>query len=213
MRALSAVPDIHGGYTRTKASPRCKALLAMSEAGVSGPGAGSGAAATSASPRSRRLAAKAPAASLPPAMATLKALEKFLDDARALPEGSPHRLQAARSVLSVLIAQLPAHGPLLSLVKQAYDDLLAPTVAKHQPHALHPIHPLQLQAANHEATLRHTVGRMRRVDAEVVRVARLKARLRTGVLETTRRYAAARTRHTRSLVHAQSRARPRAHRV
>ena len=126
----------------------------------------------------------------PRSVATLEALKHHVDDIATLPVGSFHRLHASRNALSLLIAKLgPTHVPLLSLIKQEYEAALEPLAAravKHT-HSLHPIHPLQLTAAYHEADLRHLASRVQRVDREVIRVARLKARLRAGVLESTRR--------------------------
>ena len=188
MQVLGAIPQV-GPFGRSKVSPRVKALLAVGEASGSNSSRGLHGSAR-ASPRSRRLRPMVSTAASPRPTATLKALEQYMSDVVAtLPAGSLHRLHASRSVLSTLIAQLPTHGPLLSLIKQEYESILEPmTAAAAEPlHPLHPIHGLQLPAAYHEADLRHIVGRMRHVDSEVIRVARVKAHLRAGVLEVTRR--------------------------
>ena len=119
----------------------------------------------------------------------LKALEQYMAEAASLQAGSAHRLHAARYVLTSLIAQLPRHGPLLSLIKAEYETSIAPILARAPPppHQLWTVHPLQLQATKHEADLRHIKSKLRRADADVLVAARQKALLRTACLEVCRR--------------------------
>ena len=57
---------------------------------------------------------------------SLHALEQYLhNELTALPRKAPHRMVAIRHVFSEIIASLPAHGPLLSEVKQEYERALA----------------------------------------------------------------------------------------
>ncbi|KAL1530815.1 hypothetical protein AB1Y20_001711 [Prymnesium parvum] len=187
MRSLSAIPDVRG---HPRLSPRLKDLLWDQPAShtpaspaspprkpVSPP---------LPSPRSRRLPSL-PTAPSPSAPDVLRALGQYMDDASSLPPGSVHRLQAARHVLNLLAAHLPTHGPLLVLIRQEYDAMLEPLASASAAacHTLYPVHPLQLAASYHEADLRHTLSQMKLVDAEVTRVARIKARLRAGILATT----------------------------
>ena len=178
MRALDSIPAVHERQRISRVTAKCKQRL-ESAAGSLSPRAGTATASTR--PPAARTAPL-------PEQQLLTSLERYMSDATSHPEGSAHRLHAARYVLASLIAQLPRQGPLLSLIMAEYEASIAPVLARSPPprHSLCPVHPLQLHASRYEADLRHVAGKQRIAEDFVIGAARRKARLRKACLETAR---------------------------
>ena len=61
----------------------------------------------------------------PPEMQALQALETWLrNEIAPMPAATPHRLLAFRHAFNEVIAQLPAHGPMLAEIKKEYERAL-----------------------------------------------------------------------------------------
>lgn len=142
-------------------------------------------------------------------MAALHALERWLrDELDPLPQGVPERLVAFRHIFSEIIAQLPAHGPLLAEIKREYETVLqAATTGREAAHnvapqasqlvgslphrPLHTLHPLQMPAAYYEAQWRRCQDELALAKSQRQRLRRIVRKLRAVSVEGIHRLYAA----------------------
>ena len=142
-----------------------------------------------------------------PQMKGLRAIETWLRNELApLPRAAPERLAAFRHVFNELIAQLPAHGPLLAEVKHEYEAALeaasglrvvgqgsgeARVPSSPPSRALSNLHPLQMPAAYYEAKWRRCQSDLALASAQRQRLRRVVRLLRGGCVEAAQRVSAA----------------------
>ena len=184
-----------------------------------------------------RVALPATVSPLPPTnpggsepMRALHALEQWLKSELApLPRDAPERFAAHQHVFSELIAQLPAHGPLLAEIKRAYDAALHDATAGKPPAAgaagasdsalaeklmgevaprpLQNLHPLQLPAAYYETQWRRVSDELALVKSQRQRLRRMVRKLRAVSVEGIHRLHAAGSSDSHAMSEAASAAR------
>ena len=133
----------------------------------------------------------------PPEMQALQALETWLrNEIAPMPAATPHRLLAFRHAFNEVIAQLPAHGPMLAEIKKEYEwalDMAAnggPSAARPDPPPLRPLpplHPLQMPAAYYEQQWRRCQNELNLVKSQRQRLRRMVKSLRGGAIEAVDR--------------------------
>ena len=139
-----------------------------------------------ASPRARTAVQPLPAA--PSAeqdrFELLKALERRLEQEGSSLAASPtlHRMSAVRHAFDLLVAQLPAHGPLLRQVQREFEMVPAGGVPEPM-HELLPDHRLLLPGSYYQSELRRAEANLRVVQSHGPRLRRMVRQLRVGCAE------------------------------